>query len=58
MRLFQCGTHLEYARPALAEGTEAAKEQARGHVAEARRLVEETGYGRRPEFEALEAEVG
>jgi tetratricopeptide (TPR) repeat protein len=55
MRLHHCDAHLEYARLALAEGD---KEQARGHVAEARRLVEETGYGRRrPEVEALEAEV-
>jgi tetratricopeptide (TPR) repeat protein len=55
MRLFQCDAHLEYARLALAEGDE---EKARGHVAEARRLVDETGYGRRrPEVEALESEV-
>jgi tetratricopeptide (TPR) repeat protein len=55
MRLFQCDAHLEYARVALAEGD---KEKAREHVAAARRLVEETGYGRRrPEVEALEAEV-
>ncbi len=55
MRLFQCDAHLEYARLALAEGD---KDQAREHVAEARRLVDETGYGRRrPEVEALEAEV-
>jgi tetratricopeptide (TPR) repeat protein len=50
MRLFQFDAHLEYARLALAEGDK--------EVAEARRLVEETGYGRRrPEVEALEAEV-
>ncbi len=56
MRLFQCDAHLEYARLALAEGD---REKAREHLAEARRLVEETGYGRRrPEVEALEAEVG
>jgi tetratricopeptide (TPR) repeat protein len=56
MRLFECDAHLEYARLALAEGS---PEKAREHVAEARRLVEETGYGRRrPEVEALEAEVG
>jgi tetratricopeptide (TPR) repeat protein len=55
MRLFQCDAHLEYARLALAKED---KEQAREHVAEARRLVEECGYGRRrPEVEALEAEV-
>jgi tetratricopeptide (TPR) repeat protein len=56
MRLFQCDAHLEYARLALKEG---APEKAREHVVEARRLVEETGYGRRrPEVEALEVEVG
>jgi tetratricopeptide (TPR) repeat protein len=56
MRLFQCDAHLEYARLALAEGD---PEKAREHLAEARRLVEKTGYGRRrPEVEALEAEVG
>jgi tetratricopeptide (TPR) repeat protein len=55
MRLFQCDAHLEYARLALAEGD---KERARKHVGEARRLVEETGYGRRrPEVEELEAQV-
>jgi hypothetical protein len=59
MRLFQCDAHLEYARLALAEGADGAKEKARAHVAEAKRLVEETGYGRRrPDVEALEAEVG
>jgi tetratricopeptide (TPR) repeat protein len=52
MRLFQCDAHLEYARLAVGEGD---REEARGHVAEARRLVEETGYGRRrPEVEELE----
>jgi tetratricopeptide (TPR) repeat protein len=56
MWLFQCDAHLEYARLALAES---APEKAREHVVEARRLVEETGYGRRrPEVEELEAEVG
>ena len=56
MRLLQCDAHLEYARLALAEGEQ---EKAREHVVEARRLVEETGYGRRrPEVEALEALVG
>jgi hypothetical protein len=58
MLLFQCDAHLEYARLALKEGGDRAKEKAREHVFEARRLVEETGYGRRrPEVEALEAEV-
>jgi hypothetical protein len=55
MRLHQCDAHLEYARLALAEDD---KDQAPEHVAAARRLVEECGYGRRrPEVEALEAEV-
>ena len=54
MRLFQCDAHLEYARLALAEGDK----EARGHVTEARRLVDETGYGRRrPEVEELEAQL-
>jgi hypothetical protein len=39
MQLFQCDAHLEYARLALAEGD---REKARGHVGEARRLVEDT----------------
>jgi hypothetical protein len=55
MRLFQCDANLEYARLVLVEGD---KEKARGHVGEARRLVEETGYGRRrPEVKELEAQV-
>ncbi len=53
MRLFGCDAHLEYARLALAEGN---REKAREHVAEAKRLVEETGYGsRRPEIDELAA---
>jgi hypothetical protein len=39
-----------------AEASEGDRQKARGHVANARRL-EETGYVRRPEVEALEAEV-
>jgi tetratricopeptide (TPR) repeat protein len=55
MRLFQCDAHLEYARLALAESD---KEKAREHVAEARRLVDETGYGRRrPEVEDLKTQL-
>lgn len=55
MRLFQCDAYLGYARLALAEGE---RERARGHVAEAKRLVEETGYGcRRPEVEELETQL-
>jgi tetratricopeptide (TPR) repeat protein len=59
MRLSQSDARLEYAWLALAEGADDAKQKAREHVAEARRLVEETGYGRRrPEVEALEAKLG
>ena len=55
MRLFQCDAHIEYARLALVKGE---KEKAHEHVAEARRLVDETGYGRRrPEVEGLEQAV-
>ncbi|HEV7506527.1 MAG TPA: hypothetical protein VGS07_16620 [Thermoanaerobaculia bacterium] len=49
MRLFICDGHLEWARLCLQqEDTEAA----RPHVATARKIVGETGYGRR------EREVG
>jgi hypothetical protein len=52
MRLHQCDAHLEYVRLALAEGK---RERAGEQVVEARRLVDETGYGRRrPEVEELE----
>jgi tetratricopeptide (TPR) repeat protein len=55
MRLFQCDAHLEFARLALAAGD---KDKVREHLAEARRLVEETGYGRRrPEVAELAAAV-
>jgi hypothetical protein len=55
MRLHQCDAHLEYARLAMAEGN---PEKAREHVATARRLVDETGHGRRrPEVEELEARL-
>ena len=55
MASVKCDAHLKHARLGLAEGD---KDEARRHVAEARRLVDETGYGRRrPEVEALEAEV-
>jgi hypothetical protein len=55
MRISRCDAHLERARLALAEGN---RGKAREHVAEARRLVDETGYDRRrPEVEALEAEI-
>ena len=44
MRLHACDAHIEWARLCLQRGD---AEAARGHVAMARRLVEETGYGRR-----------
>jgi hypothetical protein len=37
--------------------TEGEREKARGPVAEARRPVDETGYGRRPEVEEFEAQL-
>jgi tetratricopeptide (TPR) repeat protein len=49
MRLFICDAHLEWARLRLQQGD---TEAARKHVATARKLVNETGYGRR------EREVG
>jgi tetratricopeptide (TPR) repeat protein len=53
MRLFQCDADLEYARLALAEGQ---PEKAHEHLAEAKRLVKETGYNRRkPDIAELEA---
>jgi tetratricopeptide (TPR) repeat protein len=56
MRLFQGDARLEFARLALAEGD---REQARKDLAEATRLVEETGYGRRrPEVAELDAALG
>jgi tetratricopeptide (TPR) repeat protein len=44
MRLHECDAHLEWARLCLQQGK---AEAARGHVALARKLVNETGYGRR-----------
>jgi len=44
MRLLECDTHLERARLCLQRGDRDGLER---HVARARRLVEETGYGRR-----------
>ena len=49
MRLHECDAHLEWARLCRDQGDLAA---ARRHVARARELVNETGYGRR------EREVG
>jgi tetratricopeptide (TPR) repeat protein len=49
MRLHECDAHLEWARLCLQEGD---TEAARKHLATARKIVDETGYGRR------EREVG
>jgi len=55
MRLFLCDAHLEGARLARKQGDEA---EARRHVALARQLVNETGYGRRErEVRWLEGEL-
>lgn len=55
MRLFLADFHLEAARLSLAEGK---KKQAREHLATAKQMVEEMGYGRRkPEVEALEMQL-
>jgi tetratricopeptide (TPR) repeat protein len=51
MRLHECDAHLEWARLCRQRGDRAGQQE---HVARARRLVEETGYGRRRrEVEAL-----
>jgi tetratricopeptide (TPR) repeat protein len=56
MRLFVCDAHLEWARLHLQQGE---TEAARGHVALARKLVNETGYGRRErEVRWLESRFG
>ncbi len=56
LRLHACDAHLGHARLALAEGDPAA---ARGHLAKARALVEETGYHRRDrELADLDREAG
>jgi hypothetical protein len=56
MRLHLCDAHLEGARLARGQGDEAA---ARRHLALARQLVAETGYGRRErEVRWLEGEIG
>ncbi|MCK4871832.1 MAG: hypothetical protein KAS72_03810 [Phycisphaerales bacterium] len=58
MRLHITDCHLAYARLALAEGGSGADE-ARTHLAEARRLIEETGYHRRDgELDELDARAG
>jgi len=56
MRLYECDAHLEWARLCRDQGDLAA---ARRHVARARELVNETGYGRRErEVRWLEGTVG
>ena len=53
MRLLECDAHLEWARLCRQRGDRDGLER---HVARARKLVEETGYGRRRrEVEWLEA---
>jgi tetratricopeptide (TPR) repeat protein len=55
MRLHECDAHLEWARLCRQRGDRAGQQE---HVARARRLVEETGYGRRRrEVEWLEADL-
>ena len=56
MRLYECDAHLEWARLCRDQGDLA---EARRHVARARELVNETGYGRRErEVRWLEGAVG
>ncbi|HEX5721108.1 MAG TPA: hypothetical protein VF179_33455 [Thermoanaerobaculia bacterium] len=56
MRLHECDAHLEWARLCRQRGD---REVAKQHTAKARRLVEETGYGRRRrEVEWLERQLG
>jgi tetratricopeptide (TPR) repeat protein len=55
MRLHECDAHLEWARLCRQRGDRVGQQE---HVARARRLVEETGYGRRMrEVEWLEADL-
>jgi tetratricopeptide (TPR) repeat protein len=56
MRLHECDAHLEWARLCRQQGD---REGAKQHTVKARRLVEETGYGRRRrEVEWLERQLG
>ena len=56
MRLYECDAHLEWARLCRQRGD---RDGLEWHVARARRLVEETGYGRRRrEVEWLERQLG
>ena len=55
MRLFECDAHLEWARLCRQRGDHDGLAQ---HVTRARKLVEETGYGRRRrEVEWLERQI-
>ncbi|MEA2558750.1 MAG: hypothetical protein QOH06_254 [Acidobacteriota bacterium] len=57
MRLHECDAHLEWARLYRQRGDR--RDGLERHVARARRLVEETGYGRRRrEVEWLERQIG
>lgn len=56
MRLHECDAHLEWARLCRQRGD---RDGAKQHTARARKLVEETGYGRRRrEVEWLERQLG
>ena len=56
MRLCECDAHLEWARLCRHRGD---RDGLQRHVARARKLVEETGYGRRRrEVEWLERQLG
>ena len=56
MRLYECDAHLEWARLCRDQGD---LDGARRHVARARELVNETGYGRRErEVRWLEGVLG
>ena len=59
MRLFEADCHLEYARLSLAKVSDLRKvEDARKHLAIAKKMIEEMGYHRRDqEVKELEAEL-
>ena len=62
MKLFLADYHLEAGRVALAEGeglgAEGKREEARGHLEIAAKMIEEMGYGRRkPEVEELQRQL-
>ena len=55
MRLHECDAHLEWARLCRQRGD---RDELQKHVARARKLVNETGYGRRKrEVEWLERQL-